>query len=125
MPRIFPVQGIANKGIHVSGVGARSFSVLMADIVPCLDSIEKGQFFPESLYDDMPPALEGVESREQRAERVCLTDEESTKNLVICLNLSGSKGFSVMMSDCVPDLHMIGDTQCFPMFLYETEEGEE
>ena len=68
MPRIFPVQGIANKGIHVSGVGARSFSVLMADIVPCLDSIEKGQFFPESLYDDMPPALEGVESREQRAE---------------------------------------------------------
>ena len=68
MPRIFPVQGVVNKGIHVSGVGARSFSVLMADIVPCLDNIEKGQFFPESLYDDMPPALEGVEGRGQRAE---------------------------------------------------------
>lgn len=124
MPRIFPVQGVVNKGIHVSGVGARSFSVLMADIVPCLDNIEKGQFFPESLYEDMPPTLEGAESREQRAERVCLTDEESTKNLAICLNLSGGKGFSVMMTDCVPDLHMIGDTQCFPMFLYETGESE-
>ena len=72
VPRVFPFSQVMNKGIHVSGVGARSFSVLMVDAVPCLDSIEKGQFFPEFLYDDMPKVLESreqrAESREQRAE---------------------------------------------------------
>ena len=51
--------------------------------------------------------------------------KDKDTNLVICLSFGGQKGFSVLMTDCVPDLHMIGDTQCFPMFLYETEEGEE
>ena len=27
------------------------------------------------------------------------------------------------MANTFPDLHLIGDAQCFPMFLYETEEG--
>ncbi|WP_455002466.1 hypothetical protein [Cardiobacterium hominis] len=26
------------------------------------------------------------------------------------------------MTDTIPDLHLIGDAQCFPLFLYETEE---
>lgn len=39
--------------------------------------------------------------------------------------MSGQKGLSVLMVNCAPDFHMMGDTQCFPMFLYETEEGEE
>ncbi|HUW52772.1 MAG TPA: type ISP restriction/modification enzyme [Rhodanobacter sp.] len=46
-------------------------------------------------------------------------------NRVICLTLSGTKGFSVLMTDALPDLHLIGDAQCFPMFLYETEEAEQ
>ena len=46
------------------------------------------------------------------------------QNLVICLTLGGSKGFSVLMTDHLPDLHMIGDAQCFPLFLYETAEDE-
>jgi len=29
------------------------------------------------------------------------------------------------MTDALPDLHLIGDAQCFPMFLYETEEAEQ
>jgi len=29
------------------------------------------------------------------------------------------------MTDAVPDLHLIGDAQCFPLFLYETEETEQ
>ncbi|HHN8374897.1 TPA: type ISP restriction/modification enzyme, partial [Morganella morganii] len=40
------------------------------------------------------------------------------ENFVICLTLSGSKGFSVLMSDIVPDLHFIGDVQCFPLYIY-------
>jgi predicted helicase len=43
------------------------------------------------------------------------------KNLVICLSISPTKGFSVLMTDTLPDLHLIGDAQCFPMFLYDTE----
>ena len=45
-------------------------------------------------------------------------------NRVICLTLSGTKGFSVMMTDAIPDLHLVGDVQCFPMFLYEAEEAK-
>ncbi|EKN6067260.1 DEAD/DEAH box helicase [Yersinia enterocolitica] len=40
-------------------------------------------------------------------------------NLVICLTLSGTKGFSVLISDVIPDLHLIGDAQCFPLYLYK------
>jgi predicted helicase len=41
------------------------------------------------------------------------------ENLTICLTLSGTKGFSLLISDLVPDLHLIGDAQCFPLYLYE------
>lgn len=40
-------------------------------------------------------------------------------NKVICLSKSGSKGFSVLLTDTLPDLHLIGDSQCFPLYLYE------
>ena len=43
----------------------------------------------------------------------------SIKNQVICLSLSGSKGFSTLISAFLPDLHLIGDSQCFPLKLYE------
>lgn len=38
----------------------------------------------------------------------------AAKNLVICL----SNGFE-LMTDCVPDLHYVGDAQCFPLYWYE------
>lgn len=48
-------------------------------------------------------------------------------NKVICLSKSGSKGFSVLLTDTLPDLHLIGDSQCFPLYLYEeiTEENDD
>jgi predicted helicase len=52
MPRIFPDVSVENRVICVSGIGARSgFSALMADTLPCLDNIEKGQCFPLYLYE--------------------------------------------------------------------------
>lgn len=51
MPRIFPDVTVKNLVICVSGVGARSFSLLMANTLPCLDNIEKGQCFPLYLYE--------------------------------------------------------------------------
>lgn len=44
-----------------------------------------------------------------------------SENLVICLTLSGTKGFSVLMSDVIPDLHYIGDVQCFPLYVYDSD----
>ncbi len=51
--------------------------------------------------------------------------EQDSKNLVICLTLSGTKGFSLIVSDITPDLHLIGDAQCFPLYLYDTKEIKE
>jgi predicted helicase len=54
MPRIFPMGDTARENlvIQASGVGARSFTVLMSKTLPCLDAIEKGQCFPRYLYDE-------------------------------------------------------------------------
>lgn len=52
MPRIFPNAQAENLAIGISGVGARSYSVLITNTLPCLDSIEKGQNFPLYLYDE-------------------------------------------------------------------------
>lgn len=52
MPRIFPQAGAENLVIQVTGTGAKAFTVLMSDALPCLDNIEKGQCFPLYLYDE-------------------------------------------------------------------------
>lgn len=58
---------------------------------------------------------------------------KDSDNLVICLTLAGTKGFSTLISNIIPDLHLVGDAQCFPRYLYEkatsdaspfSEEGE-
>ncbi|WP_461516621.1 DEAD/DEAH box helicase [Porticoccus sp.] len=58
MPRIFPEgDKTENLVIASSGVGAKNFSCLISDTLPCLDSVEKGQWFPlyiyEKAYDDV------------------------------------------------------------------------
>lgn len=53
MPRIFPIGGgVENLVIQATGVGAKSFTVLISNALPCLDNIEKGQCFPLYLYDE-------------------------------------------------------------------------
>ena len=68
MPAIFPEPGLDNRVIAVTGIGARAgFSCLMADTLPCLDMVEKGQCFPLYRYaaldgdapGDMPGAATG------------------------------------------------------------------
>ena len=49
----------------------------------------------------------------------------NSDNLAICTTVTGNKGFSVLIADYIPDLHLIGDSQCFPLYLYEqNEQGE-
>jgi len=46
--------------------------------------------------------------------------DADARNLVICMNAVGAqKEFSVLMSDHLPDLHLMQTGQCFPLYLYE------
>ncbi|MGL4396284.1 MAG: DEAD/DEAH box helicase [Hyphomicrobium sp.] len=49
-------------------------------------------------------------------------------NRVICVSAAGGKvGFSALICDCVPSLHMVdmGGSQCFPLYLYDEVTGDE
>ena len=52
--------------------------------------------------------------------------ESKVKNRVICVTgLGESKGFTPLMSDVIPNLHFVAGSQCFPLYLYETEDSKE
>ena len=54
-PSIFPIPEIEQKNrvICVSGIGGnKPFHTLMAEMIPCLDSLEKTQCFPFYTYDE-------------------------------------------------------------------------
>lgn len=40
-------------------------------------------------------------------------------NLVICTSSPGDHHFGVLITDCIPDLHTVATTQCFPLYYYE------
>ena len=44
---------------------------------------------------------------------------KSSKNLVICLKGIGDKDFSVIITDQIPDLQLVFNGQCFPLYWYE------
>lgn len=46
-------------------------------------------------------------------------------NVMICLTLASSKEFSVFITDILADLHLIGDAQCFPLYLYDKSQPDE
>ena len=52
MPSIFPMNTTRNLVICSSGVGAKEYSCLMVNRIPCLDILEKTQSFPRWLPGD-------------------------------------------------------------------------
>jgi len=48
-----------------------------------------------------------------------------SKNLVICVSGIGSKTFSALITDSIPDLHILeSGTQCFPLYYYEVNQAQ-
>ena len=46
-----------------------------------------------------------------------------SKNLVICCSGNGANTFSTLITDCIPDLHILeSGTQCFPLYYYDEPE---
>ena len=52
LPKIFPQERTENKVICVSGVGAKTFSVFMTDIIPDVGFMPSGQVFPLYRFDE-------------------------------------------------------------------------
>jgi predicted helicase len=49
-----------------------------------------------------------------------LFPNSNVNNLLICLPApGGSKPFSAIISNVIPDIHLNGDNQCFPLYYYE------
>ena len=64
MPKIFPDSTVVNRVISVTGRGAtKEFSALMADTIPDLEMISKGQCFPLSTYEGENVVTEPSSSR--------------------------------------------------------------
>lgn len=51
--------------------------------------------------------------------------DAAAANRVISLTVTGTKTFSVLMTDVIPDLHLIGDAQSFPLKLYEKNSAQD
>ena len=50
------------------------------------------------------------------------TPETEKENRVICVSSVGnSKSFQSLMVDVIPDLHLTGDSQCFPFYTYNKD----
>ncbi|WP_028358281.1 DEAD/DEAH box helicase [Brackiella oedipodis] len=50
---------------------------------------------------------------------------KDSENLVILVNANyGGEGLPVFISDKLPDLHVNGDAQCFPLYLYEPKDDQ-
>ena len=60
LPRIFTKDSVENKVICISGIGAKTFSVLMTDVIPSLDFINKTQCFPLYWVDKSGSLQEGI-----------------------------------------------------------------
>lgn len=55
-----------------------------------------------------------------------LFPNKKTKNLVICATgVGASKDFSLLITDCVPDLQLQFNGQCFPLYYYEERKIEQ
>jgi predicted helicase len=46
----------------------------------------------------------------------------SSENIVVCVSSVGqSKPFHTLATNAIPDLHLTGDSQCFPLYLYDED----
>ena len=51
---------------------------------------------------------------------------DNMENVVMCVSGAPLKRpFSVLLTDCIQDLHLLENSQCFPLYIYEKEENKE
>ena len=72
-PSLFPVPGARNLEICMTGPGNNGFSCFMADMVPCLDIVQKSQCFPLYWYDE--PSSDGLLGGDEPVRHDAITGE--------------------------------------------------
>ena len=94
-----------------------------------LDKEEKYDFCPENIYvATYRPffkqwAYFSRDVNERVLQMPSIFPRPDIRNRMIVMTSVGQKsGFSVLMTDHLADLHMVGDSQCFPLKLYEKSE---
>jgi predicted helicase len=51
---------------------------------------------------------------------------ENHKNLILCITgIGGSKDFSPLITDCIPNLHIVENGQYFPLYYYEENKTQQ
>ena len=76
-------------------------------------------FFKQKLYF-------GPRLIHRRGQWDFLFPDPQSKNLVLCVpGIGVTKDFSVMMVDIIPDLELIGKSQCFPLYYYEKNDSQQ
>nr|WP_294858677.1 type ISP restriction/modification enzyme [uncultured Fluviicola sp.] len=69
--RLFPNNQLENKVICVTGISAsRPFSVLLTDVIPNLDTLEKSQCFPLYYYEQNNSLQKGLFDDESESEYI-------------------------------------------------------
>ena len=53
MPKLFPYSGAENLVIGITGLGAKEFSSLISNSIPCFDCVEKAQWLPRYVYREV------------------------------------------------------------------------
>jgi predicted helicase len=49
---------------------------------------------------------------------------ETSENIVINLNSNSLRPFGVLATNVLSDFHLLGDTQCFPLYIYDLNEKQ-
>jgi predicted helicase len=75
MPEIFPAHNPTNRAFVVSGVGSKTFTVLMVDNIPDIQMMFNGQSFPLFLFDNATDKDDGLFPNKSAGTKDGITDE--------------------------------------------------
>ena len=84
----------------------------------CLSTIHYRPFFKQWLYFDSM-----LNERTGKLPDIFGTGNCDNKVIYIS-GVSASKGFSVLISNAIPNLHLLDSGQCFPLYIYNSYEDE-
>ncbi|MCT6853036.1 MAG: damage-inducible protein, partial [Commensalibacter sp.] len=99
----------------------------------CFENLEKGkkyQFDASSLYKSLYRPFTKSHLyfnkylNNEYGQIFKLFPTAETDNRILCLSVTGTKKFSILICNLIPDLHLIGDAQCFPLYLYDISPRE-
>ena len=99
----------------------RGYAARMAHIPYFAERYILGAYRPyckQILYCE--PHLNEVPALQQKLFPI-VKPNETAENVVIALTTGNN--YSCLVSNCLPDLHFVGDSQCFPLYWYEKDEG--